>query len=166
MSAHRAEGFDPPEDYDLDLPLEIDPLAPSRNIMEVFLLLLCVYTGFMLIFSERGLAQYSDIGPFFTWMWRLMLVGGPLTVFLGMVWKGRSYIANIQQEIGYIALATASAAFGAAAGEWITFVFAFFALGRAIQIAHGVEEVLPGTSIFHKMWMKLKGAWEAIWYER
>lgn len=153
-----------PKPPDLPLPVGVDPLKPSRNLIEIFLLLLCVWASVQLIFSQP--LQQAHVSLWIAVGWRLMLVVAPLLIFLGMWWKGKSYTANKQQEIGYIALATASAVYGVIVYEWVTFIFAFFAMGRAIQIAHEVEKLFPGSSAFHRMWRRVRKLWLVIWYER
>lgn len=131
----------------------VDPLQPSRNVIEIFLLGLSFWTGVQLIMSNQA---PIDTPFLVAWLWRIMLVAGPILIGTGMVWWGRAYTGLAQQQVGYTSLGFGALAFGSAAVNIVIIVFGVFCLMRSWQIAGTIERYLPGTSLLWRVWRWLK----------
>lgn len=115
-----------------------EPLKPTINSMEVFLLLLALYSGIYSVFigQKPGL-----LSPNWLTVWAVSLIGGAVLALLGILWKGRAIISIAFQEIGYSAFGIASLAHATALtlvnrpSESITvFGFAIATIIRVLQL--------------------------------
>lgn len=116
----------------------LDPVAPQRNSMEIFILCAAILSGTDDIVSLRQLSVEALIGPTWFYAWSAGLIVGGLVTLTGLFWPGRSVTALSLQQIGYaafgfMALARAVALLGVAEyGE--AFIVGAFAAAAIIRI--------------------------------
>ena len=149
MAGNLDESFLPP-------PPEVvyEPLKPNINAMEVFLLLLCLYSGVNAVFTGPYVNAVDYLlGPEWAFFWAIALIGGALLALIGVFWRGRAIVAIAFQEIGYAAFGIASIARGVAlilisreVESIIIFGFAIAAFIRILQLEHRVRRSIktPG----------------------
>jgi hypothetical protein len=134
-----------------------EPLKPSVNATEVFLLLLCLYSGMNAVFTGPNVNSVDYlIGPGWALLWSVSLIGGAFLALLGVFWRGRAITAIAYQEIGYTAFGIASLARGVALlgldkipESFVIFGFAVAVIARVLQLEKRIrrDHDLPG-------WMK------------
>lgn len=138
----------------LPLPPEhiYEPLKPSINAMEMFLLALASWSAInRILIDTEPESVYILLGPVWAMIWSIGLIGGSLLAFTGLVWRGKALVAIALQEVGYslfagLSIARAIAIYGV--GEYdevpVIALFAFAAICRVIQLESRVQR-LEGT---------------------
>jgi hypothetical protein len=105
-----------------------EPLKPDVNAMEVFLLILAVWSGVSsTIVGGENSAIDRLLGPTWAIIWASSLCAGGIIALIGIFWLGRSAVAVSLQEFGYS-------------------IFTIFSIARVIPLI-GLERYTTAVSI-------------------
>lgn len=86
-----------------------EPLKPHLNTMEVFLLILCIWSATSRIFiNPEPLSVAVLLGTVWAVVWSIGLLTGATLALVGLLWKGKGIVAVALQETGYVLFAALS----------------------------------------------------------
>jgi hypothetical protein len=124
-----------------------EPLKPTVNAAEVFLLCLCIYSGLVAVFSGSRNPVDQLLGRSWAVFWAVAILGGGFLALLGVYWWGKAMVAIGLIEIGYAAFAFASLARGAALTamdrpeeSFVIWGFAIAAFARIYQLEKRIRK--------------------------